>query len=188
MVCSPGFFEVSASFFLLTIELSKDDFPTFERPTRANSGDPSDGHASVSTLLFTNSAETIWASLAYLLRTMLEPLKILGGFSEDISVSGGIKSFSWAICMGVSSGSEISWKVSREEEEEEEGIIVDVEEKWDGESVAKIKRVLGLGERKNLVKREDEWWWIGATGKWVRNAIVDCFSKFSFIYQESHGT
>lgn len=55
----PGFFEVRANFFRLTSELRSEDFPTLDRPTRANSGIPSEGgQSSVLTLLFTNSACT----------------------------------------------------------------------------------------------------------------------------------
>lgn len=97
----PGFFEVRASCFLLTTELSSDDFPTFDLPTSANSGSPSAGHSSFLVLLFTNSAATTLASLgAYVPRTMLEPLSTLALKAPELvavaerSMSGGTKSLS----------------------------------------------------------------------------------------------
>jgi len=118
----PGFLEVSASFFLLTRELRREDFPTLDLPTRANSGKPSEGQSSVLTLLLINSAWTTCASLAYLLNTILDPFKILALrplFSLiETSVSGGINSLSsenwvwvsswgvqklWASVMGIGS-------------------------------------------------------------------------------------
>lgn len=106
---SPGFLDVRARRLRRTSELSSEDLPTLERPTRANSGRPSEGQSSVLTLLLTNSACEIWASLAYLASTIFEPFKILALRlevalpAEGASVSGGTKSFSSETWTAVSS-------------------------------------------------------------------------------------
>mmetsp|Transcript_267 Transcript_267/g.2121 ORF Transcript_267/g.2121 Transcript_267/m.2121 type:complete len:200 (-) Transcript_267:867-1466(-) len=52
----PGVLDTRARFLRLVMALMRDDFPTFDRPTTANSGSVGGGHCSSLTLLFTNSA------------------------------------------------------------------------------------------------------------------------------------
>lgn len=116
---SPGFLEVRARRLRRTSELRREDLPTLERPTSANSGNPSEGQSWVLTLLFTNSACMTWASLAYLLSKIFEPFKILDlklkvEASEGTSVSGGTKSFSSEIWTGVSSSGRVRLWVGSE--------------------------------------------------------------------------
>jgi len=61
MLCvRPGVFDVRASPFLSSSEFISEDFPTFDRPRNATSGNPSVVQWLRSKALFTNSAEVIF--------------------------------------------------------------------------------------------------------------------------------
>src|SRR5438445_5113405 len=66
MLCvRPGVFEVRASPFLSSSEFISEDFPTFDRPRNATSGNPSVVQCCLSYALLTNSAVKIFMSNDY---------------------------------------------------------------------------------------------------------------------------
>lgn len=80
-----------ATSFLRTKELIKEDLPTFERPSIANSGRSSLGQSLGRILLPINWTSLTLASPAYGPNTMLEPGKIMSSVTSSGSVPGGMK-------------------------------------------------------------------------------------------------